>query len=125
MNEVGRLDVKDQVLRILADGNVEHELNLAGTLGAHFDLRRFPFDRQTLPIKVESFTGSVDALRLVPNEERMGFAADFTLPEWHLLEMGSHVDEVETIRSLRAWSSSSRSTAKRGSIYGRCSYPCS
>jgi hypothetical protein len=34
----------------------------------------------------------------------MGFAADFTLPEWHVLGIESDVDQVETIRSLRPFS---------------------
>ena len=47
--------VTNRALEISPDGTVRYLLGMTSEFRANLDLRRFPFDRQTLEVRVESF----------------------------------------------------------------------
>ena len=103
-NRAGTLEITERVVRVAPDGTVHNDLNFSVQLHADFDLRRFPFDRQTLHLYVESYRWAADDLVFVRSEESTGFAADFTMQEWTIAGVSSEIDEVSTIRGDRAFS---------------------
>ncbi|MFM7376240.1 MAG: hypothetical protein ACKO39_13975 [Chthoniobacterales bacterium] len=64
--------ITNQILAIYPDGQVGLVLGLTATFRTDFDLRRFPFDRQKLAIKVQSFISDADKLRFVVNKDYLG-----------------------------------------------------
>jgi hypothetical protein len=99
VNQVSEMDVSERVIRIRSDGTVSHDLNVTLRLDADYDLRRFPFDRQTLEVQVESFTWDRDHVQWIPDDTITGFAEGLEIPEWRVLDVGSRVEEVPVIRS--------------------------
>lgn len=94
-NEVEQRQTESIELTILPDGSVDYEERLGATLNAELDLRRFPFDRQTLDIELQSFTWDCSELTFVANDAQTGFNADFQTPEWS-------VSGVEGLIGVRA-----------------------
>jgi len=99
VNQTGNLDVSERVLRIRSDGTVEQTINASLPLATHYDLHRFPFDRQTLVLQVESYLWNRDQLQLVPDETISGFSDGIAIPEWEIRAVRGHVSEVSVIRS--------------------------
>jgi len=99
VNEVSEPRYLDHVLRIHADGSVQNDINLSVLLTADYDLRRFPFDSQVLPLVVESFSWDANAVQLVPDEGRIGFDEDLVLAEWRIRGIAHRVGDVNVIRS--------------------------
>lgn len=64
--------ITNQILAIYPDGQVGLVLGLTATFRADFDLRRFPFDRQNLAIKIQSFISDADKLRFAVNKDYLG-----------------------------------------------------
>jgi hypothetical protein len=81
-NEVSGIQVRKREVTIRSDGRVRFRGLFSAHLAANFDLRRFPFDSQVLPIQVESFTWNEDALVFRPDPDGIGVRQDFELPEW-------------------------------------------
>jgi hypothetical protein len=65
VNKVGELEFSERVLRIRRDGTIEQSINVSVPLATHFDLRRFPIDRQILELQVESYLWNRDQLQFV------------------------------------------------------------
>ncbi|MBW2424738.1 MAG: hypothetical protein JRG86_10840 [Deltaproteobacteria bacterium] len=99
VNRIGGFEIMDRVIRIRHDGAVRQDMNISVDLSTAFDLRRFPFDRQTLALEVESATWDRDQVRFVPNADLTGFAEGFDMPEWRLLGVESRIEEVPVLRS--------------------------
>jgi len=81
-NEISGIQVRKREVTIRSDGRVRFRGLFSAHLAANFDLRRFPFDSQVLPIQVESFTWNEDALVFRPDPDGIGVRQDFELPEW-------------------------------------------
>jgi len=64
--------ITNQVLAIYPDGQVGLVFGLTATFRADFDLRRFPFDRQELTIRIQSFVSDAEKLRFVVNRDYLG-----------------------------------------------------
>jgi hypothetical protein len=71
--------ITNRVLEIAPDGAVYYRLGLTSQFRAHFDLRRFPFDRQTLTVRLQSFFWTADQMVFVPDLARIGFNPDSTM----------------------------------------------
>jgi hypothetical protein len=69
-------------MEIRADGTVRISGFFSSAVAARFDLRHFPFDRQSLAIAMESFTFNRDVVQLRPNQNLVGYEEDLYLPEW-------------------------------------------
>jgi hypothetical protein len=99
VNKVGELSSSERVLRIRHDGTVEQTINVSVPLATQFDLRRFPFDRQTLELQVESFAWNRDHLQFVHDETISGFREGIAIPEWGIETVIGQVKEVSVMRS--------------------------
>ncbi|MBW2382558.1 MAG: hypothetical protein JRG92_02935 [Deltaproteobacteria bacterium] len=99
VNQVGELRVTERVLRIRHDGTIEQDMNIVVPLSTHFDLRRFPFDEQTLIMEVESFVFSAEQVVLVDDAARTGFDPSLQLPEWTLHSVVGRVADAPVMRS--------------------------
>jgi hypothetical protein len=104
VNAVGEMNITERVLRIYPDGTVEQDINLFVRLENHFDLRRFPFDHQTLQMQIESFLWSSDRVAMVEDPARTGFRSDLDLPEWTIESATGEIIEAQTLRSDRPFS---------------------
>jgi gamma-aminobutyric acid receptor subunit alpha len=71
-------EVTNRALDISPDGSVRYELGVTGDFRADLDLRRFPFDRQTLAVRIQSFIWTDDQMVFVPDPTRIGFNPEST-----------------------------------------------
>jgi len=71
-------EVTNRALEISPDGSVRYELGVTGDFRADLDLRRFPFDRQTLAVRIQSFIWTVDQMVFVRDPTRIGFNPEHT-----------------------------------------------
>ena len=104
VNRVGELSFTEQILRIRHDGTIEQDLNINVSLASHFDLHRFPFDRQTLQLQIESFVFPANQVVLVDDVARTGFEPSLQLPEWEIESATGSVSEVSVMRSRETFS---------------------
>jgi hypothetical protein len=87
VNGVGGYDRGILRMIVQADGTTTNRTRLRMTLRAPLDFREFPFDRQVLPVHVESVTEPAARLSLSAAEDFAGFADGFAMPEWRLAGM--------------------------------------
>jgi hypothetical protein len=73
--------ITNQSLEIFPSGHVKHTVGLTSTFRANLDLRRFPFDRQMLQVRIQSFLYEAGKLRLVPALQPAGWEHDSTYEE--------------------------------------------
>ncbi len=81
VNETTETTRKHAMLAISEDGHVEFDREFEVTLRCDFDLRSFPFDRQVLQFKIESFAYSAQEVvfKLDPAKLRLD---DIKLAQW-------------------------------------------
>ena len=72
----------DAILNIDENGNVAYRQRLIDTYTAPLNLRRFPFDKQSLSLKFLSTLYGPDEIELQWNEDRSGHLDSFSLPGW-------------------------------------------
>ncbi|MBW2269812.1 MAG: hypothetical protein JRH16_14665 [Deltaproteobacteria bacterium] len=94
VNEVSGIQVRKRELTIRSDGRVRLRGLFSAHLAANFDLRRFPFDSQILPIQVESFAWSEDTVTFRTIPEGIGVRQDFELAEWRVGDVTSEMMSV-------------------------------
>ncbi len=104
VNEVHPREMEHEELIIHADGTVEYKEKFHAQLEAHYNLRKFPFDRQVLEIEIESFVWTANALVFRIEAEQVGFSADFEIPEWHTVAEVVDVTSVKEIRDRAPFS---------------------
>ena len=104
VNKVGELSFSERVLRIRHDGTVKQSINISVPLATHYDLRRFPFDRQTLELQMESYLWDRDQLQLIHDETISGFSDELSMPEWNIEAVNGQVSEVAVMRSDKPFS---------------------
>jgi len=91
VNKVGELSFSERVLRIRHDGTIEQSINVSVPLATHYDLRRFPLDRQTLELQVESYLWNRDRLQFIHDETISGFSDGIAIPEWKIEAVNGRV----------------------------------
>lgn len=79
-------------LTVNARGEVGLSVRFAATVTSEMDLRRFPFDRQTLRIPVESYFHDIDEVVFVEDPTNTGYDAGHQLPEWRIEDATAAVD---------------------------------
>jgi hypothetical protein len=99
VNKVGEITLSERVLLIRHDGTIESSINVSVPLATHFDLRRFPIDRQILELQVESYLWSRDQLQFIHDETISGFSDGIEIPEWNIHGVNGHVNEIAAMRS--------------------------
>lgn len=82
------------LLRIHPDGRVNFERHLTVQIATSLDLRKLPFDTQTLAIELESFQHLADAVELVLPAENLRITPRISLPQW---QPGALKGEVKPI----------------------------
>lgn len=82
VNEVSGIEVRRRDYSIRHDGRIRLRGYFSANLASGFDLRRFPFDSQSLSVQVRSLTWPDDVvqLRIIPGA--VGVDQDFELAEW-------------------------------------------
>ncbi len=89
----------DQV-RISPDGSVRSRQRLQATLTAHFDLREFPLDRQTLEIQAVSTRGP-DEVALSTDPATSGHLERFSITGWSVEPGTPRIDSFEILPGSR------------------------
>jgi hypothetical protein len=84
-------------LTIAPDGTVDYVVAVTSEFRTNLDLRRFPLDRQTLTVSVESFTWTEDQMVFVPDRTRMGFNPDSTFEGLVVNGVDAHVQPREVV----------------------------
>jgi hypothetical protein len=94
VNEVEGMRVRKRELSIRDDGRVRVRGYFSAHLAAPFDLNRFPFDSQILPIQVGSLTWNenIVSLRMIPGG--IGVDQDFELAEWEVGKVSGAIKSV-------------------------------
>ena len=103
-NQVNGRNIENQELVILSDGTIEYKEKFSAELEAHYDLKKFPFDRQKLEIEIESFAWHDEVLLFQKNEEKIGFSNDFEIAEWHIEKVESKIESVKDIQDRASFS---------------------
>lgn len=89
-----RPEITNENLTIMPDGTVDLDMGLSSNFRTDLDLRRFPFDRQRLSVRVTSFTYGADSLVFVADQEKVGFEPESTFEGLRVTrvtaEEGSH-----------------------------------
>ena len=91
MNEVAALEIRKREVTVHEDGRIRLRGFFSAQLAAYFDLRRFPFDSQTLPIQVGSLTWNDETVKLKVVPDGVGLDQDFELAEWRVGKVTSAV----------------------------------
>ena len=104
VNEAAPVEVENQILRIFPGGSVKYERVLGLTLEGKFNLRKFPFDSQTLPIEQESFAWDKAILEFHEQDDRIGFSDEFELPEWRIKSVDTTVQDRKEVRDRAPFS---------------------
>ena len=86
-------------LTIEPDGTVRYVVGVTSEFRTDLDLRRFPLDRQTLTVWVESFTWTEDQMVFVPDRTRIGFNHESTFEGLIVTGVDAHVER----RELAGW----------------------
>ena len=76
-----QITLEDEFM-VLPDGTVSQYSRFVDVLDSEFDLRRFPFDTQSLLCVIESFRYDARIVRFVEDQQRTGLSADAFLAEW-------------------------------------------
>lgn len=99
-NETAAPEVSDQVLTIYADGTVDYEARMNGVFQSAMDLRRFPFDTQTLHVGLESFLWQRDELILVPMKTTGGsprFGEGLAVRDWTIVDARAEIADKKYV----------------------------
>jgi hypothetical protein len=70
--------ITNRALKISPDGAVEYLLGMTSEFRANLDLRRFPFDRQLLEVRIESFLWNESEMIFAADPVRIGFNPEST-----------------------------------------------
>lgn len=72
-------------LYISAEGRVTQRIRFSHKFSSTLDLRRFPFDRQTLRVVIAPFDPFAKDLDLAINRERVGLLDEASVTDWNIL----------------------------------------
>ena len=116
----------EEDLDVDRDGNVLQRRRLVGDFSSTLDLRRFPFDRQTLGLSFVAVGGGPDEVLLVANDELSGARENISPAGWNVEFEGLH-SGVERVsghdRTLSRMDCTLRRNADRRTTCTRCSCP--
>ncbi len=99
VNESAPRLIENQELIIREDGTVEYEERFHASMSARYDLRKFPFDKQTLFVEIESHAWDDRFLIFHEEEDKIGFGSEFEIPEWHTDGVETRIESRQEIRS--------------------------
>ena len=79
--------ITNQSLEIFPNGHVKYTVGLTTTFRTGLDLRRFPFDRQVLNVRLQSFLYDSARVALVPAAKPPGWDHDGTFEELRVTDV--------------------------------------
>lgn len=97
-NSIGAIETTRRLIEIHSDGNIRVSGYFNSKVAAPFDLRQFPFDRQTFEIQIESFTYNNESVRLVTGDDRVSYSPDLYLSEWQITGLEAYVEQTKNVR---------------------------
>jgi len=97
VNEVSTRDSSDKEVVIHENGTVEYREKFTVTIEARYELAKFPFDKQTLEIEIQSFAWDSRYLQIHIEEQFVGFSDAFEIPEWHTDNVSTRVEAVQEV----------------------------
>jgi hypothetical protein len=103
-NGLGATDVTRRLIEIKADGSIRATGLFSTQVNAPFDLRRFPFDRQSLEIQIESFSYNNEVLELVTGDDFVSYAPDLVLPDWRIEGIEIRIEDTLDVRDQTPFS---------------------
>jgi Neurotransmitter-gated ion-channel ligand binding domain len=95
----GQPDVANRTLDISPDGSVHYKLAVTATFRSDLDLRRFPFDRETLEVRIQSSIWNQDQMVFVSDPARIGFNPRSTIEELVVSRVSTKIRQ----RELAGW----------------------
>ncbi|MEN0061130.1 MAG: hypothetical protein AAGA48_03215 [Myxococcota bacterium] len=104
VNEVGPRRTENRELILKPNGTVEYREKFGVRLAANYDMRRFPFDQQTLEVEIESFAWSTEDLRFVLQDQIITFTDDFEIPEWSIIDVEESIKQKTEPRDQHEYS---------------------
>lgn len=91
VNAAGGGELDRHWLQIREDGQVAYTARFSATVTSGMDLRRFPFDRQSLVIPMESYFYTAEDVVFSVNLLSTGFDDSSSLPEWDVVDVATEV----------------------------------
>ena len=91
----GEPEVANRTLELSPDGAVQYKLSVTATFRSDLDLRRFPFDRETLEVRIQSFIWNQDQMVFVPDSARVGFNPRSTIEELTVKRVSTEIRQRE------------------------------
>ncbi|MDJ0599783.1 MAG: flagellar biosynthesis protein FlgM [Crocosphaera sp.] len=80
----------DEIVHINPQGIVTYRQRFYGELATSLDLKRFPFDEQTIKIELISFSYSPEEIHFIEAEELNGISDEVSLINWSIKEITTH-----------------------------------
>ncbi len=119
VNEIGGRSTKNQELIVAADGTLEYSERFSSVLENHFELLRFPFDRQQLEVEIESFAWDADFLIFHVETDKIGFSDKVEPVAWQIESVTTQMEIVQEIRDRAPFSEFllTISVARRSGFY--------
>lgn len=93
-NEVEGRDIANEELIVHENGTVEYREKFTVTLEAKYDLYKFPFDKQTLEVEIESFAWDERYLQLHIEEQFVGFSDEYEILEWRTDDVSTQIEDI-------------------------------
>jgi len=93
-------DITNRYISIQPDGTVNYQLGLTAEFRGKFNFHTFPFDRQDLPVRIQSFLFEKDVVIFVPDKRKIGVSQDASYDD--LQFDGVTVRAVENLLNLQA-----------------------
>jgi hypothetical protein len=105
----GQPDIANRALEISPDGSVSYILAMTATFRSDLDLRRFPFDRETLEVRIQSFIWNRDQMVFVRAPAHIGFNPRSTYEELAVRRVSTEIEQ----RELPGWTTAERRLQRR------------
>jgi hypothetical protein len=103
-NAQGEREIEGRELVISPDGTVEYSERFHGKFTFDPELQKFPFDRQTFELHVDSFAWDERSLVFVPYDEKSGYDDSIHTQEWNIVGVRKEVHAKQEVRSPHAFS---------------------
>jgi hypothetical protein len=91
----GQPDIANRALEIAPDGSVSYILSVTATFRSDLDLRRFPFDCETLEVRIQSFIWNRDQMVFVRDPAHIGFNPRSTYEELAVRQVSTEIRQRE------------------------------
>ncbi|MEJ2745589.1 MAG: hypothetical protein P8123_07905 [bacterium] len=110
--------ITNRTLEIHPDGTVEYHLGVSATFSTKLNLRRFPFDKQDLQIRLQSFLWDKNSVLFTASAKRCGHASEDTFDDLAVTGVSTSVGTKHVSYSDKDYSEFVVAiAAKRNSIF--------